>query len=460
MTAEAAGRVETMGAFECSCAGEAEAAGGAARAVAEAVALLRRHFRRAAAHAHAADYLRGLIVDVERKNGWQLAERAGYGHPRGIQRVLDRYAWDAEAVRDDLRAYVAAELGDPDGLLVVDETGFPKQGRHSAGVARQCCGVLGKVANCQVGVVLGYAGPRGPAAIDRALFVPQEWLADPARCRAAAIPEGLAYRTKPQLALAMLERALAAGVPARWVVADEVYGSDGKLRRALEERGQAYVLAVRSNEKPSTWPPYGPPAQVAGAGRRRRPRGGRAGGGVAAVELRRGGAGAAPVRLGVPAVAPRPAGGLGPRPARPPPPDADRGGRLLPGLRAARRRSRAGGRCGRGALDDRGHHQARQGASRARPLRGPELARLASPRHPRPPGAGHAGRRGGEKGGAACPLHVPLTVPELRRLLVRLVWAAAYPPGRVLAWSRWRRRHQKRAQDCHRQRRLRQKGEL
>jgi len=263
MTAEAAGRVETMGAFECSCAGEAEAAGGAARAVAEAVALLRRHFRRAAAHAHAADYLRGLIVDVERKNGWQLAERAGYGHPRGIQRVLDRYAWDAEAVRDDLRAYVAAELGDPDGVLVVDETGFPKQGRHSAGVARQYCGVLGKVANCQVGVVLGYAGPRGHAAIDRALFVPQEWLADPARCRAAAIPEGLAYRTKPQLALAMLERALAAGVPARWVVADEVYGSDGKLRRALEERGQAYVLAVRSNEKPSTWPPYGPPAQVA-----------------------------------------------------------------------------------------------------------------------------------------------------------------------------------------------------
>ncbi|HEY7031026.1 MAG TPA: IS701 family transposase [Thermomicrobiales bacterium] len=252
-----------MTASECSCAGEAEAAGAAARAVADAAALLRRHFRRAAAHAHAADYLRGLIADVERKNGWQLAERAGYAHPRGIQRVLDRYAWDAEAVRDDLRAHVAAELGDPDGVLVVDETGFPKQGRHSAGVARQYCGALGKVANCQVGVLLGYAGPRGHAAIDRALFVPQAWLADPARCRGAAIPDGLTYRTKPQLALAMLERALDAGVPARWVVADEVYGSDGKLRRALEERGQAYVLAVRGNEKPSTWPPHGPPRQVA-----------------------------------------------------------------------------------------------------------------------------------------------------------------------------------------------------
>src|SRR5215213_4905052 len=136
MTAEAAGRVETMGAFECSCAGEAEAAGGAARAVAEAVALLRRHFRRPAAHGHAADYLRGLIADVERKNGWQLAERVGYDHPRGIQRVLDRYAWDAAAVRTALGQYVVAEMGDSQGVLVVDETGFPKQGTHSVGVAR------------------------------------------------------------------------------------------------------------------------------------------------------------------------------------------------------------------------------------------------------------------------------------------------------------------------------------
>lgn len=252
-----------MAGSECSCGSEAEAAGGVARAVDDAVALLRRHFRRAAAHRHAADYLRGLLADVERKNGWQLAERVGYAHPRGIQRVLARYAWDPDAVRDDLGAYVAAELGGPDGVLVGDETGFPKRGTHSAGVARQYCGTLGKVANCQVGVVLAYAGPRGHAAIDRALFVPQEWFADPARCREAAIPEDAAYRTKPQLALAMLERALAAGVPARWVVADEVYGSDGKLRRALEARGQAYVLAVRGNEKPSTWPPYGPPPQVA-----------------------------------------------------------------------------------------------------------------------------------------------------------------------------------------------------
>src|SRR5215207_9575205 len=208
MTAEAAGRVETMGAFECSCAGEAEAAGGAARAVAEAVALLRRHFRRAAAHAHAADYLRGLIVEVERKNGWQLAEQAGYGHPRGIQRVLDRYLWDADAVRDDLRRYLVEALGDPQAVLAVDETSFVKQGRHSAGVARQYCGTLGKRANCRVGVFLGYASPKGYAGLDRALYLPREWTDDRARCRQAGIPDAVPFRTKPQLGLELVERAL------------------------------------------------------------------------------------------------------------------------------------------------------------------------------------------------------------------------------------------------------------
>jgi SRSO17 transposase len=237
--------------------------GAAAQTVEAVVTLLRRHFRRRAAHAHAADYVRGLIADVERKNGWQLAECAGYAHPRGMQRVLARYAWDADAVRDDLRAYVAAELGDPAGVLVVDETGFPKQGTHSVGVARQYCGTLGKIANCQIGVFLGYASPRGHAGIDRALYLPQPWADDDDRRHRAGIPATVTFQTKPQLAREMLERALDGGVPARWVVADEIYGSDGKLRRALEARGQAYVLAVRGNEKPSRWPPYGPPGQAA-----------------------------------------------------------------------------------------------------------------------------------------------------------------------------------------------------
>jgi SRSO17 transposase len=233
---------------------EHRVAAGCADRVEAAVAWLRPHFRRPEPHAHAADYLRGLIADVERKNGWQLAEQAGYAHPRGIQRVLARYAWDAEAVRDALREWVAAELADPRGVLVVDETSFPKQGTQSVGVARQYCGTLGKLANCQVGVFLGYATPRGHVGLDRALFVPAEWFADRDRCRRAGIPEGVRHRTKPQLALELLERALDAGVPAAWVAGDEVYGSDGKLRRALEGRGQPYVLAVRGNEKPTTWP--------------------------------------------------------------------------------------------------------------------------------------------------------------------------------------------------------------
>src|SRR5262245_53098585 len=124
-----------------------------------------------------------------------------------MQRVLDRYAWDADAVRDDLRRYVVSALGDPQAVLVVDETGFPKQGTHSAGVARQYSGTLGKIGNCQVGVFLAYAGARGRAAIDRALFVPEGWFADRARCRRAGLPADLAHRPKPRLALEMLERA-------------------------------------------------------------------------------------------------------------------------------------------------------------------------------------------------------------------------------------------------------------
>ena len=211
-----------------------------------------------------AEFWTRLVQDeVERKNGWQLAEHAGYAHPRTIQRVLDRSAWDAEEVRDDLRAFVLEHLGDPDGVLVVDETGFLKKGTKSCGVARQYSGTAGRIENCQVGVFLGYASARGRAGLDRALYLPKEWAADPERRAAAGVPETVAFRTKPQLALAMIERALDAGVPARWVVADEVYGSDGKFRRALEARDQAYVLAVKSNEKPTTWPPYAPPGQVA-----------------------------------------------------------------------------------------------------------------------------------------------------------------------------------------------------
>ena len=236
-----------------------------AQAEAEIEALtarLRPRFRRGAAHRHAGEYVRGLLGPVERKNGWQLAEHAGHRHPRTIQRVLDRSAWDADAVRDDLREQVIAELGDEDGVLVVDETGFVKKGAKSCGVARQYSGTAGRVENCQVGVFLGYASAKGRAGIDRALYLPREWADDAERREQAGVPKAVAFRTKPALALEMLERAFEADVPARWVVGDAIYGSDGKLRRALEAWGQAYALAVRSTEKPTTFPPCAPPGQV------------------------------------------------------------------------------------------------------------------------------------------------------------------------------------------------------
>lgn len=183
----------------CVCPEETTVAMAANDMLERAEALLCAHVRRPEAASHVTDYLRGVLAEVARKNGWQLAEHAGYAHPRGIQRVLDRYVWNADAVRDDLRTWVATELGDPAGILVIDETGFPKQGPHSVGVQRQYCGTLGKIANCQIGVFLGYTRPQGHAAIDRELYVPQTWRDDPDRGRPVGIPPQLGPQTKPQL---------------------------------------------------------------------------------------------------------------------------------------------------------------------------------------------------------------------------------------------------------------------
>jgi SRSO17 transposase len=193
-------------------------------------------------------YLRGLLGAVTRKNGWQLAEHAGEATPDGMQRLLSTADWDPDLVRDDLRGYVVEHLGDPAAVLVVDETGFLKKGTTSVGVQRQYSGTAGKVDNCQLGVFLAYASAKGRAFIDRELYLPRVWIEDPARCRAARVPEQVGFRTKPQLARVMLERALDAGVPAAWVTADEVYGGDPALRGWLEDRGLSYVLAVKGSE--------------------------------------------------------------------------------------------------------------------------------------------------------------------------------------------------------------------
>jgi SRSO17 transposase len=193
-------------------------------------------------------YLAGLLSPVERKNGWQLAEQAGEATPTGMQRVLSGSQWDADAVRDDLRAYVVEHLGDPAAVLVIDETGFLKKGTKSVGVKRQYSGTAGRIENCQVGVFLAYASQHGRAFLDRELYLPEEWADDPTRREEAGIPDDVTFQTKPELAQQMLERALAAGVPAAWVTGDEVYGGARRLRLWLEAQRQPFVLAIKRSE--------------------------------------------------------------------------------------------------------------------------------------------------------------------------------------------------------------------
>jgi SRSO17 transposase len=201
-------------------------------------------FGRPEVRARARRYLDGLLAPVERKNGWQLAEALGERTPDGVQRLLNAAHWDADAVRDDLQRYVVTHLGDADAVLVMDETGFLKKGTKSAGVARQYSGTAGRIENCQIGVFLHYASPHGQAFLDRALYLPKAWTADADRCQEAGIPDTVRFATKGDLAKEMLARAFAAAVPARWIVADEVYGNDGALRWWLHEQERAYVLGV------------------------------------------------------------------------------------------------------------------------------------------------------------------------------------------------------------------------
>jgi SRSO17 transposase/predicted flap endonuclease-1-like 5' DNA nuclease len=202
------------------------------------------HFSRSEVRRRAHDYLRGLLSGAERKNGWQLAEVAGNTTPYGLQHLLGRASWDADALREDLREYVIEHLADDEGVLIVDETGFIKKGERSVGVKRQYTGTAGKTENCQVGVFLAYASRGAQAFIDRELYLPEEWAHDQERRERAGVPQQIGMRTKPELAKEMLGRALAAGVKAAWVVSDSVYGDSRRLGMFLEEREQPYVLAL------------------------------------------------------------------------------------------------------------------------------------------------------------------------------------------------------------------------
>lgn len=206
------------------------------------------HFARPQPRRRALLYLQGLLSPLQRKNGWSLAEHAREASPYGMQRVLVGSVWDADLVRDDLRQYVIEHLGDPQAVLVIDETSFPKRGDKSAGVQVQYCGTTGQVENCQVGVFLSYVTERSHTLIDRALYLPLSWTSDRQRCQDADIPETVRFQTKCELAIQMLERAQAAQIPFAWVVADSVYGSNLDLRTWLEQHQRPYVLAVACDE--------------------------------------------------------------------------------------------------------------------------------------------------------------------------------------------------------------------
>jgi SRSO17 transposase len=216
-------------------------------------------FGRSEPRERARRYVGGLVAGLERKNGWTLAEHAGEVSPDGMQRLLRRADWNIDGVRDDIRTYVVDRLGHTGAVLVADDTGFVKKGDNSAGVQRQYTGTSGKTDNCQIGTFLAYVAPAGHALIDRHLYLPESWIEDRNRCQEAGIPDDAELRTKPRVALDMLQRAIDAGVPFTWFTADEAFGQVKYLRGWLEEQDVFHVVATRCNDDVS--------AQGIGSGR-------------------------------------------------------------------------------------------------------------------------------------------------------------------------------------------------
>ena len=206
-------------------------------------------FYRTDSKAHAVRYLRGLLAPLERKNGWTMSEFAGLREPKALQRFLNLTQWDADKLRDIVREYAASYLADSRGVLIADPTGFAKKGSKSAGVQRQYSGTLGRIDNCQIGTFLAYANTSGDRVlIDRELYIPEKsWFGDPDRCAEAGIPADLTFRTRPQQAEAMIQRALDAGIPFAWFTADEEFGQNPGLRGFLEKNSISYVMAIPKN---------------------------------------------------------------------------------------------------------------------------------------------------------------------------------------------------------------------
>jgi SRSO17 transposase len=211
-------------------------------------ARLASHFARPEPYARALRFVQGILSTAERKNAWQLAEQAQEATPYGMQRLLSGAVWDADGVRDDIRTFALQQMGSNHAIAALDETGFLKRGKHSAGVGTQHYGPTGDLRNCQVGVFLSLVTQAGHTLIDRELYLPADWTNDRARCQRVGIPATVPFRTKPQLAILLLQRLKLAQVRVEWVVADSVYGSNPDLRTWLENQTQPYVMAVACNE--------------------------------------------------------------------------------------------------------------------------------------------------------------------------------------------------------------------
>jgi SRSO17 transposase len=225
---------------------------------------IRRLFTQERVATAAGQFLEGLLGNEPRKTGWMRAEAAGDPGPWRQQAILGRGQWDADALRDIVGEYALETLGDEDAVLVIDETGFLKQGKASCGVARQYTGSAGKITNCQVGVFAAYVSRHGHAFIDRALYLPKEWTDDPARLKASHVPRDVGFATKPKIARRMIARAIAAKVPFSFVAADSVYGT-GEIETLLREAGKGYVLGVASNHVFRSWGKQQPVAGTASA---------------------------------------------------------------------------------------------------------------------------------------------------------------------------------------------------
>ena len=394
-------------------------------------------------------YIRGLLAPMERRNGWTIAEHAGRRSPNAVQEMLYSPCWDPHLVRDDIRDYLVEHLGDPDGVLIADDTGFVKKGVRSAGVQRQYSGTAGKIENCQIGTFLAYASPKGRALIDRELYLPKSWADDPDRCTQAAVPDDVEFATKPQQARVMIERAVAAGVPFAWFTADEAFGQNPGLRDWLQEQDIAYVMATRTDDEvPAGLHTVSPVKEMiasirAGAWQRLSCGDGAHGPRVYDWAW-------TPIRTTFAVIV-----AAGSWPA----------GRLAP-VSSLSTGVSAGGEPGcvtwSGSPVPVGRSRNRFRPRRTRSVWISTRSDVTTPGMPTSPGHGRRrvpgrdprcrGRKGGN--GAERGELIPLTSNEIRRLFARFVLTAVHTAAHIWHWSRYRRRRQEQARACHYRKRL------